>query len=377
MQALGTTVLKQASLSEKPSVISDHTSLSTDEIFTAPGQDGCPRINLSNDIHPIFGDERYIDGIQPSVVRPVMRLVSRFLLTDACLLYMHTCFFGESTPVTNITQYGCESSDHHASVELRDVAGKLTPEQTLRTKQALVEIAARISIGLYEDDVGPMGYTEHPYNETGARITFSRYMYNNLAQSAEVERWNDHSWMTVQSAVILIHELAHAIPLLARGALHFFFNNGAIQEEGFELENRLFGGEIDLVTHPGAAPGSITGLGCNTSDTKIRLMPCLDADRVNGYVEIGTCFSIRGDGKALRREHSFPIVPFSYVEALLQDHFWETEVPARGADALKPRCDGMFRFTRPTTKAERMKAAFKGWVEARRCRKAAAKAARA
>ena len=149
-------------------------------------------------------------------------------------------------------------------------------------------------------------------------------------------------------AVVLVHEIGHALDNLCHGQLtwHHFFGENAICETGFEIENRLFGGHLTMVYegwedpkkynryHHGGQRSSMSGV--------LVLWEYPYQGVVAAYGNHGL-LQERGELKAIRRFDVAWRVPITFLQRFFEESFWASEFPAN-KNALRPKCSTGYCF---------------------------------
>jgi len=187
-----------------------------------------------------------------TAMRPALKLASRLLAADDLLGFWYTVFFSDTIEIR--APEDSKAGTRH--FVYTDAPRELTRDQVRRTKHVLELLAECVTFDL--ESQPPRyggGRCRHlrqqravaPLQGHKSEIQISSYFYDSLTNSAISDA--DKIWLQFELAKTLLHELAHTAVNAARGreSNHYYFFPGFnVAEDGFQLENFLFGGKIDL-----------------------------------------------------------------------------------------------------------------------------------
>ena len=303
-----------------------------------------PHVTLNNPTLRIFGPNNLRRPIDPDIVAPALQLLSHLLLSPAALRFIYTVVFTPAYPIPKkAIKYSVSAA---GSFEFRDEPGQLTPDQSAQAIQALDRLADGIRIELHDAGPGRWGRTRWPWKDDRALISFSQDVYMGLAVAAGKERWDDHAWLTVQLATILLHEFGHAIVHLSKGRGEFYFPSApgpaaAVAEEGYELQRRVLGGSlwrIERQQRKAFTWSRAQDLVCDTPASRIILYQWPAPSMISAYIKSRSSIGVRRGGVAMGKQRpTQPVVPFAWVRDVLREEFWE-RLEADDEKALWPVC---------------------------------------
>lgn len=297
------------------------------------------KADLNNDIHPIFSaknfyrDDKYI--YRPALTRG-LQLLTR--LMEASLPFWHTVFFGE------VVVLRPASESEGKCIRFINEVETLTADQKVRTRQSLEQLAERIMFDLDEDPKGCSSCEIRTHNDEDEErafislgITFYEKVENAHWDGTDIVKY---SWLQTQIASTYGHELAHVAVLLARAEgdtrLSSFFGDSQVTEEGYEWENRIFGGILREVALPGGGNGADA---CYHSDGHPSAMTGMIAledwpnfPRVASYKSKDWAIDVQGELPQVYIRWNTPI---TYFVNLLRTSWWETEYAQAGSRALR------------------------------------------
>lgn len=255
------------------------------EASTEAGQAETPTIgDLDCAIHPIFQRNKFPFDFPYELIEPALRLATKLIGTSPALGFWHTVLFSPVKAVGHVV----DSSSQCESYEFTAARQELTAEQ----------------IGSY---------------------TLEAFEF----------------------AKVLVHELGHAAKIVAQPRdTQCFFPGGTVCEDGFELENRIFGGILCAMRRePTDGKSSTLSGGMKSGETTALLLPWPSANRTIVYVETESPIGIRlsenrpplpdmyDDGEL---GESMGIVNYDFIDSLFTKLFWDETILAQGAQVLRP-----------------------------------------
>lgn len=211
-----------------------------------------PSPNLDNEIHPIL--RRWIKNnpttLEADAVDQPFRALTNMVHSEDALQTFHTVLFGNRRALPR-------QGNDAVQWEFHDEDWDLNEEQRAKTIAALDEVADFIDLRLSSSNgtsfCEPGRKIKKHELFAGHRVTIhlEKRLYTDASKSAHDDRVDEISrtWDYFSLIRTLLHELAHAVVKVRWGhheqGANAFFDTCGIAEEGFELENRLFGGIIE------------------------------------------------------------------------------------------------------------------------------------
>ncbi|KAF7187972.1 hypothetical protein HII31_10872 [Pseudocercospora fuligena] len=317
-----------------------------------------PSANLDNTIHPIL--QRWMDEnpttLDPKVVDQPFRAMSHILDSESGLQFFHTNFFGKRRPVR-------PQGNDAVQWEFYEEDWDLDDDQRAKTKEALNELAEFVDFRLGNDThcgAGSRIQSHKLFAGNRAYIQLHRQIYMDAEISATDSSIDEVSktWDFFNLMRTLVHELAHAAVKVRWGqhkkGANAWFDTCGIAEEGFELENRLFGGIIEAHYN---AEGHANELLHESQEQEFYY--CDDKPSyLNGLLEIYdypylakveeydahnlsiNLFPDRAPKISVRWR-----LPIQYLHSLFQRAFWKLgHFDEQGVDSLHPRKEIGYRY---------------------------------
>jgi len=210
--------------------------------------------NLS--IDAIFRYKWFIqdDDISKPAMLQSLRLCT--MLLYASLPFWHTIFFGEVVVLRD------RAEGVSKQILFINERTELTEEEEALTLARLEELAGRIVLELEDggEDCSSCDLAEEDEDDPDAKpsvvILLNRKLYGDLERV--VKHRTDivkDSWVQVEGAGTLGHEMAHAVMVLTHGdILEAYFEGSQVSEEGFERERRTFGGILKAIYRTDKGP---------------------------------------------------------------------------------------------------------------------------
>ncbi|KJX98582.1 hypothetical protein TI39_contig403g00002 [Zymoseptoria brevis] len=279
-------------------------------------------------LQPKFDPER-----SPSIL-PAIHLYMHFL--DCALPIFHTLLLRE--PALFLRETPSEPRVWLYPEPLLD----LTAEQKSRTWTSLGEIGKEVVwvVGVADEDgLKPrdegMTYSlwDRPLHDTGlaghgSRITTNLTMMQAVENSANSEDQKLHMF---NLAVLWLHEMAHAVAnavlpwTAATGRQELFVGpRSSTSEDGFEVEDRLFGGRF---------------VECHKLilNTPMVLQEWPDVVTLRSYQKSGEPILTRGTSERLTREWTveWKVEP-NYWKRMFEEDFWRNDLMVGRSNALWP-----------------------------------------
>ena len=297
-----------------------------------------PEIHLTNQIHPIFAQRNFAFGIDYRLMKPALRLASRFIELNDMQPFLHMLLLGD---VKRVEPSQAPETGQRIFVG-QSYKGNLDSHEALRTRQALEELAKNVRFGKLEPTQATyLGETHNKRSKASGsfRGTKSDIMlllsgledaHNDLLCLKHPERWLQRSF---EIAVTLVHELCHAARNASQRRRTFdphFLHGCLSSEEGCEGENILFGGRI-YPLNEGWFPDRPAVF--DTMDRRSVLEPWPSAGTI----------AISADDKfapSIATRQGTPLstivfaIPNEFVAKLFQDAFWDEVVSTQGIKAL-------------------------------------------
>jgi len=275
--------------------------------------------NLDNKIHPIFSYENftYVSDNDYSKLLPSLRLAS-LLLTEPCLLtFWHDLFF------TTINEDG----------EYLKTLRPLTKIEVQRTNLALLLMSGSVkfrpmkegetpanAIGatVASDDAEETWHLSWPsWSGASSTITYLESHFSEAATDTAATRLQKR----FRRAAVLLHELAHGVSFVVRGAAAAepYYGDAPVAEAGFAWEAFAFGGVLRDYRGAGVVPGTLFTLLAGWPNT------CCGLD-------------MAARSASIPRTVVAWKVPVAFVRRLFCRAFWAEEVKESGRATFRPEC---------------------------------------
>ncbi|SMR43095.1 unnamed protein product [Zymoseptoria tritici ST99CH_1E4] len=275
-------------------------------------------------LQPKFDPER-----SPSI-QPAIRLYMHFL--DCALPIFHTLL---REPALLLRKTPSKPRVWLYPEPLLD----LTAEQKSRTWTQLGEIGKKVywvvgvadEYGLKPSDEGnTLALSDRPLHDAGlvglgSRITTNLTMMQAVENAANSEGQKLHMF---NLAVLWLHEISHAVANAVLPATRqekmFLGPWSSTSEDGFEVEDRLFGGRFVECHKP-------------ILNTPMVLQEWPDVETLRTYQQSGEPILTRGSAEKLTREWTvqWRVEP-SYWERMFEEDFWKKDLMVGRSDALWP-----------------------------------------
>ena len=277
-------------------------------------------VGLTNDVHPsgLFRRENFTSAIDYDLLLPVLRLLTRMLDTPQLLRFLWLSCFGRNEKIDGSDREVCRSSQTLANLSQDDIQA---------VEEELSEFANMITFTVEEiPDRGIHGQTQFDKERTAAAahpferglpgpyttIVLTKRIYDELLTHHEgySELWCS---TRLNVAMILLHELGHAINWAVVGPREDFFEDAIVAEAGFEMESQLLGAAFE-------GRGKV-----------FTFVEWPDREFMQLYGDKMTC----RDPSRLPKQGRMWEVSSSWLLALWQDRYWEW-VRETGPQALIP-----------------------------------------
>lgn len=302
-----------------------------------------PASRLTNSIHALFRPEAFLSqGLNYEKLQTTLQLATNLL--ETALPFFHNVFFSE-----------CTQFEHKGLkyARLPATAEQLTDEQTHATCEALLEMAQDLTYRVLEPDEGRVAYCENRRGDAhrvqnckhlhGYQSTIKiPHKYVHRIYNADPGDVISVQWYAFYLAATLLHELAHAS--VASAMYHYFEFQGFVvgdlphSEEGFALEEWLFGGTFDKHLRPSGSNRIYFHNGTASKlSTVIVFTQGADPAALVGYQEqdiVTPSLYVRPG--SLPKVFVRWLVDCEYISNMFQDSFWRGQVSQQGRFALHP-----------------------------------------
>jgi hypothetical protein len=288
-------------------------------------------------IHPLFVESQFEGNIDyDKVFHAPAVLATRLLDTPQALHWAYAFVYGRNTFTAmpaGVKPDGCfKPPGGIDSVPMQYACNKgidqLSAEEIAAFQRQLVELADRVRFkvtkvrkkavsGETEANEKPSDSDVHGYDST---IFVSREIYRRALLWTSTNQ-EDTATMIFDIAIILLHEVAHALGnSLMGGHVEDFFEESLVPESGWEFESRLFG-MCPHINH--GNPIESYWYTWQTHDSLAK--GGHDLDEICRHV-----------WKLPRRESKYPFDQ-GFAVKLVSDKFWDDDYVKHGALALVPQ----------------------------------------
>lgn len=292
---------------------------------------------LDDPIHSIFAEEKFQD-MRYEVLKPALRLVSLFLLSPGSLEYMYAAMISplremlyanatEEQPRTFKAISRKRTSLTRADVarikEILELLGNLITFRKLLGEGKSSGAVCTAQLDIKADSIYNADGT--PWRGTGSQISLSVHRYDLLCDihdsllTGDIAKREQYLYVSAEIAKTIMHEVAHAVRAARfEHEIQHGFEDQCLSEEGFDLENIVFGGMLTIGQY-----GAI-----------LKEYPCsITFDSYMSHRNMGGGMFV-ASAPAQDLAIHWKVGP-SYITSLFRKSFWEHRVPDRGADALK------------------------------------------
>jgi hypothetical protein len=294
----------------------------------------------SNAIHAVFRRSNFknISDVEYNALKPSLQFASLFLTTPELAGFPHAILVGAYKHVPHpenedLDEWSYQEKD--AKLSSRDMALYNLALSTLADMVVFIaDEAEGIHCGMCSWDSNISLNNTHLH--FGSVIRFSRaeieaHFHNDFG---EYQGDLGTKWHTFQTAMILLHEVMHAMSYARLGGLPDIpFGNNKVVETGYEWENHVFGGVI------GPCNLRWSGLADDAS-LMIRDWPAIS--KIRRYKHLGYPIKLlEEEPSRIEMRWWFLPVLSEWFEQLFTTEFWTKTVPEQGAGASKvPRLRG-------------------------------------
>lgn len=305
--------------------------------------------DLANPIHAIFRRSNFgnVSNDEYDAMATTLRLATRLLTTKEIAGFPHAIL---------VARYGhWRGPGYHEEWWFQEKLPKLTDQDMAEYEAALSTFADMVTFTAVTSENAGCGYCNMNWHlraprasrlQAGSTIRFSRddvtWTMDNRGTSSELAS-QKHSLIT---AKLLCHELMHAMVHARLGNLtnkpfDMPFGRQTVVETGYEWEDYVFGGLL-AGQRPDGTP--------NTAPQDFENLNILHSEWPNAtvtrqYVANNYPIVIWQEPPSIQVHWLIdPAKSHSWIPSLFTTHFWENEVPTKGAGAVKaPKIRG-FRY---------------------------------
>lgn len=234
--------------------------------------------DLTNPVHPVFGQERFQNNVDYSLFEMPLRLASRFLALDNVVRHIVVMTDGVRTVRPLLPKQKVPHAIRSAGPKKHpDDQSPDLPEDDdnydhWRANEILQHAAEHIRYFVNDNVVAwergaktvkregpftPAQAARHNAPGTGSNVYIGNFLYRDLSvHAAKIENGEvlDDQNKTFRLASqfnfarTIVHELAHALELLYTGwrPVECFYESRNFSERGCEIETAIFGGIVDV-----------------------------------------------------------------------------------------------------------------------------------
>lgn len=293
---------------------------------------------LTNEIFPLFGEEMFVehDGFKPDfdVLEQPARLASRLLQCGAADRLLKRIVMPEKNHVwvdpNDYKKFGLEDDIGSGAVTEKD-RGFIRQWLVHLSKYTEIVVSKDIETGATTTQLGENHiFEEECPDGFSSTVSISSKMYNALVEATKDP--NDVPRLLMlrfEFAVMLVHEMTHALHNIRRGRLDHepFIGDSEVSELGYEMENELFGGHLTRLYSDGDPDDKQNVVLHKHDEKKSRLVgvPVIWEYPYQGLVEehraIGEQMPVRVEPKDNRQYDLAWRVSPTFVQRFLTDDF--------------------------------------------------------
>ena len=212
---------------------------------------------LRNQVHPLFSNPLQSALPKYSVVEQSAKLASHFVECGSLdRIFLAIWDNGQHGRGWRSTSKPNEVGYEYPP-EALDETVPITPADRIRIRNLLKALSDNIYYRLDKtiDHALTHSLTDEKVTDKAfskgerSRVVIPARMYDSLRKAKACKDVPLLLKLQFEFAVMLVHEISHAMDNLCHGQLgwHHFFGDSVICETGFEIENRLFGGHLTMI----------------------------------------------------------------------------------------------------------------------------------
>ena len=285
---------------------------------------------LKNPIHPIFEKRNWQDSAQDiwPQLQPALRLASRFIDEGEVLAFWYHLVWGRHLK---------QDASHQFRFPLEgfSVEGPpLTPEQKQRTSRWLNMFGRKQNIAFLDFRAGVgFGYTTRTMANNAISVELDWVFLELLRDHGSGKKILSETQLLRANfliAVVLLHELAHAVNLYLRDSIYEpYYDNHAVAELGHAWECWTFGGAITCngaLTEYESKSDWVTGFSVSTPPMSWHRGPSPKTWHANLRPP-----PVLG---VLPKAVTFWVLANEFIQRVQTEEFWQIDIEERGTREL-------------------------------------------